>query len=208
MNILKNASVCGSYIWGIFKRQRSHSVDHYREHEMCFDVFNDRQDKQRRIDTLLYVRQVKNTYFKYAKMDLFDPQLYNLFVGDENFDGGDTAFDDDSDTRIFDEYVIDYIKNREAVLMYLKERHSDVAIVDTMDAMNDRSVMFVIDMKNKELFQYCYSVIGNSSNTYKLKDIIFGILLKRNGTCIRTSITSFEAGGNNHAYLIMENLLK
>lgn len=208
MNIIRGAISCGSYICNILMHPRSHCVDEHKDHEMCFDVFNYGQDKQRRIDILLYTRQIKNVFYKYTNTPLFDPNLYNLFVGDENFDGGNTAFDDDSDTRIFDEYVKDYIRDREAVLQYLMEKHSNVVIVDTMDALTEQSVMFVIDMKDRELFQYCYSMIENHSNTHKIKDIIFSIILKKNGTCIKTNITSFEAGKNNHAYLIMNNLLK
>lgn len=206
MNILQNFKVCGNHLWGYINPRSSYRYDH----EMCYDVFNNRpsNDKQRRIDTLLYIRQVKNTYYKYTNNRLFDPNIYNIFIGDDNFDGGDTAFDDDNETRIFDAYVIEYIKNRGAVMCYMSENHSDTPFVDKMEALDEKSVMFVMDMKDKDLFLYCYDIIESSYNTYKLKDIIFGLLFKRNGSYIRTNIGSFEVGKNNHAYVIMESLLK
>lgn len=205
MNILQNLKVCGNHLWKYVKKPSRHN-----DHEMCYDVFNDRQsnDKQLRIDTLLYIRQVKNTYFKYTNNSLFDPQLYNIFIGDDNFDGGDTAFDDGNETRIFDGYVIEYIRSRSCAIEHIRNNHPGVSFVDGMDALDENSALFVIDMKDKELFRYCFSIVESSLNTYKLKDIIFGLMFKRNCHYIRTNISSFDVEKNNHAYLIIENLLK
>ncbi|WP_396189547.1 hypothetical protein, partial [Flavobacterium sp.] len=97
-------------------------------------------DKQLRIDTLLFVRQFKNTYYKYTNKEKFNVELYNTFIDDKNFDGGLTAFDDDDEgnsVRIFDKYILEYIKNRNDVITYLQCKNKDVVVRTNLEQLGD-----------------------------------------------------------------------
>lgn len=179
--------------------------------KICHNI----DDKQLRIDTLLFVRQFKNTYYKYTNKEKFNPELYNSFVDDKNFDGGLTAFDDDdSDTRIFDKYILEYIKNRSDVLTYLQCKKKDVILRLKLEQLNpvvqykeDVDILFAIDMSEKDLFNYCYSIIAKTGNISMIKNIIFSIILKYNEEYIRIKLSAFNKNKNSHPYLILERFI-
>lgn len=178
-------------------------------------ICNTIDDKQLRIDTLLFVRQFKNTYYKYTNKEKFNPELYNSFVDDKNFDGGLTAFDDDDDdTRIFDKYILEYIKNRSDVLTYLQCKKKDVILRLKLEQLNpvvqykeDVDILFAIDMSEKDLFNYCYSIIAKTGNISMIKNIIFSIILKYNEEYIRIKLSAFNKNKNSHPYLILERFI-
>jgi hypothetical protein len=185
------------------------------EDEENANICHNIDDKQLRIDTLLFVRQFKNTYYKYTNKEKFNPELYNSFVDDKNFDGGLTAFDDDdSDTRIFDKYILEYIKNRSDVLTYLQCKKRDVILKLKLEQLNpvvqykeDVDIIFAIDMSEKDLFNYCYSIIAKTGNISMIKNIVFSIILKYNEEYIRIKLSSFNKNKNSHPYLILERFI-
>lgn len=165
-------------------------------------------DKAMRINTLLYIKQVKNTYYKYTKKELFNQELYNTFIRDENFDGGLTAFDDDDDVPIFDKYILDYIKNRNNTITYIQCKNKNIKFVTNLEELTERdSVLFIIDMNDKDLFQYCYEFIQKTDNINMLKDIIFSIIIKYNGKYIKTNISNVKNSNKKHHFIILESLL-
>lgn len=184
------------------------------------DVDNENQvvhnvdDKKLRIDVLLFVRQFKNTYYKYTNKDKFNPELYNSFVNDEHFDGGLTAFDDDDNVRIFDKYILEYIKHRNDMLTYLQCKEKDVVLRSRLDDLREIigsqksvDVIFAIDMSEKDLFNYCYSIIQKTANISYIKNIIFSLILKYNGEYIRMKLSAFNKNKNVHPYLILERFI-
>jgi hypothetical protein len=185
------------------------------EDEEDFKVCNNIDDKQLRIDILLFVRQFKNTYYKYTNKEKFNPELYNSFVDDKNFDGGLTAFDDDDgDTRIFDKYILEYIKNRGDVLTYLQCKKKNVILKFKLEQLNhvvqykeDVDIIFAIDMGEKDLFNYCYSIIAKTGNVSVIKNIVFSIILKYNDEFIRIKLSAFNRNKNSHPYLILERFI-
>jgi hypothetical protein len=172
-------------------------------------------DKQLRIDTLLFVRQFKNTYYKYTNKEKFNQELYNSFVDDKNFDGGNTAFDDDDqDVRIFDKYVLEYIKNRSDVITFLQCKNKDVVIKLKLEQLNDLQkkhdnfdIIFAIDMVEKDLYHYCYTIIHKTGNVSMIKAIVFSLILKYDGEYVRIKLNSFTKQKSNHPYLILERFL-
>jgi len=171
-------------------------------------------EKQLRIDILLYIKQVKNTYYKYTNNPKFNQELYNSFGNDENFDGGDTAFDDDDNMRIFDKYVIDYIKHRNEIITYLqcKNKHviSNKKLTDLEDIRtleNTIDILFVIDMSDKDIFDYCYSLVKNRQNCATTKSILFSMVFKMNNEFVRIKLNSYKNTTKAHPYLIIENAL-
>lgn len=165
-------------------------------------------DKQVRINTLLYIKQVKNTYYKYTNKELFNKELYDTFIQDENFDGGLTAFDDEDDVRIFDKYILEYIKKRNSIITYMQCKNKSIELKTSLHDMKEkRSILFVLDMNEKELFKYCYDFIQESDNVHILQEIIFSFIIKYDGKFVRTCVNKVKNGNVNHPYLILERLL-
>lgn len=171
-------------------------------------------DKQLRIDTLLFVRQFKNTYYKYTNKEKFNHELYNSFVDDKHFDGGPTAFDDDDNVRIFDKYILEYIKNRNDMLTFLQCKNKDVVQQTKMDNLNEVEmhkphidVLFCIDMSEKDLFNYCYAIINKSGNISMIKNIVFSLVIKYSKEYIRIKLSTFNKNKNHHPYLILERFI-
>ncbi len=173
-------------------------------------------DKQMRIDTLLFIRQYKNTYYKYTNKDKFNTELYNSFVDDKNFDGGLTAYDDDDgQTRIFDKYILEYIKNRNDLLTFLQCKNKDIILKTTLESLqnckkNDTKIdaLFVIDMNEKDLFMYCFTLVQEKKNISIIKSVMFSIIIKHSGEYIRVKLNSFSKNKQNHPYLILENIIQ
>ena len=172
-------------------------------------------DKQLRIDTLLFVRQFKNTYYKYTNKEKFNFELYNSFIDDMNFDGGETAFDDDDkDVRIFDKYILEYMKHRSDVMAFLQCKNKDLVLKQKLEQLNDVEksgnefdILFAIDMSEKDLFNYCYSIIQKTGNISIIKNIVFSLILRFQGEFIRIRLSAFTKNKNNHPYLILERFL-
>lgn len=191
------------------KKYPRNSIDLY-DLSSCDDVLID--DKQLRIDTLLFVKQFKNTYYKYTNKDKFNIELYNSFIDDRNFDGGLTAFDDDDDTRIFDKYILEYIKNRNDVITYLQCKNIDIVIKTTLEQLGDfkkgkYDILFAIDMNEKELFNYCYTILQQSGNINMIKNIIFSLIFKYEDKYQRIKLSSMTRQKDTHPYIILERLL-
>jgi hypothetical protein len=173
-------------------------------------------DKQLRIDTLLFVRQFKNTYYKYTNKEKFNVELYNSFIDEQHFDGGITAFDDDDEdqnVRIFDKYILEYIKHRNEIMTFLQCKNKDVVLKLKLEQLNDAKgskefdIIFAIDMNEKDLFTYCYSLVQKTGNISMIKNIVFSIILKYEGQFIRIKLSSFTKQKNNHPYLVLERFL-
>lgn len=174
-------------------------------------------DKQLRIDTLLFIRQFKNTYYKYTNKQKFNPELYNSFTNDENFDGGMTGFDDDDEgqnVRIFDKYILEYIKNRSDVITYLQCKNKDVVIKLSLEQLKDiecegktMDILFAIDMPEKDLFNYCYSIIQKNGSISMIKHIVFSMIVRFQKEYIRIRLNALSKNKQSHPYLILERFL-
>lgn len=170
--------------------------------------------KQLKIDILLFVKQIKNTYFRYTCKDKFSPELYNSFVDEDHFDGGTTAFDDDDDTRIFDKYVLEYIKHRNDVMTYLQCKNKIITVKQRLEDLDEvvvgnenLQVVFAIDMSDKDLFNYCYSLIAKHGNLSFVKNIVFSVILKYEGQYVRMKLGAYNKNSNAHPYLILERFM-
>jgi hypothetical protein len=178
---------------------------------------NNIDDKQLRIDTLLFVRQYKNTYYKYTNTEKFNHELYNTYVDDKHFDGGDSGYDDDDEIRIFDRYILEYIKNRNDVVTFLLCKNKEVVfktkLEDMVDVFDEKTksntidILFTIDMNEKDLFNYCHSIISKNSEIAAIKTIVFSFICKYKGDYIRTKLSAFTSDKKNHPYLILESFL-
>lgn len=176
------------------------------------ELSHNTDDKQLKINTLLYIKQLKNTYYKYTDKTKFNKELYDNFVKEDNFDGGETAFDDDDNVRIFDKYILEYIKNRNDIITYIQCKNKDIIIKTKMEDLKDirsseekMDLLFVIDMSDKEIFKYCYELVKNQSNI-TTKAIALSMVYKFNNEYVRIKINS--KSGTYHPYIILENSLQ
>lgn len=172
-------------------------------------------DKQLRIDTLLFVRQFKNTYYKYTSKEKFNQELYNSFVAEDHFDGGSSGFDDDDNVRIFDRYILEYIKNRSDLITFLVCKNKEVVLKTKLEQLTDLyqsvsqniDVVFAIDMSEKDLFNYCYSIINKNGQVSIIKNIVFSFICKYKGEYVRIKLCPYTSNKKNHPYLILESFL-
>lgn len=177
-------------------------------------ILSKEEEKKMKIDTLLYIKHMKNTYHKYADKTKFNEELYNKFIENDNFDSGDTAFDDDDNIRIFDRYVIDYIKNRNDILTYLQCNNKSIRIVTKLEDLEDiRSkdtidILFIIDMSDKDIFAYCYDILKNNTNCITAKAIVLSMVIKINQDYVRIKINSCTSNNIYHPHLVLENYIQ
>ncbi len=176
---------------------------------------DDKKLRELRIDTLLFVKQYKNTYYKYTNKEKFSHELYNTFLDDKNFDGGNSGYDDDDDVRIFDRYILEYIKNRNDVTTFLVCKNKEVILRNKLDELSDIygnksnniDILFTIDMNEKELFAYCFGIISKEGNISSIKNIVFSLICKYKGEYVRIKLSAFTNDKKNHPYLILESFL-
>jgi len=187
------------------------------EEDECQDIINTytQDEKQMRIDTLLFVRQYKNTYYKYTNKSKFNPELYNSFTDEKNFDGGQTGYDDDDiNTKIFDKYIIEYIKNRNDLLTHLQCKNKEISLKTTLDTLNNckknepnLDALFIMDMSEKDLFLYIFSIVQEKKNISIIKSLMFSVIFKHDSEYIRVKLSAFSKNKQNHPYLILESIL-
>ena len=176
---------------------------------------DDKKLRELRIDTLLYVKQYKNTYYKYTNKEKFNHELYNTFLNDKNFDGGDSGYDDDDEIRIFDRYILEYVKNRSDVMTFLLCKNKDVILKNRIDELadiydnksNTIDILFTIDMSEKDLFNYCYGIISKEGQLSSIKNIVFSLICKYKGEYVRMKLSAFTNDKKNHPYIILESFL-
>jgi hypothetical protein len=208
------------YFNSIFENARIYTYNYLNDDKKIYkNLFDEHpivDDKQLRIDILLFVRQYKNTYYKYTNKEKFNPELYNSFINEDNFDGGLTAFDDDEteNVRIFDKYILEYIKNRSDVITFLQCKNKNIIMKSSPDELrmiesgnNNLDILFIIDMSEKDLFNYCYGIIKDERNISMIKPIIFSLIVKTKGELVRIRLSSFIKNKQNHPYLILESII-
>jgi len=165
-----------------------------------------------RLNTLLYIKQCKNTFFKYTNTEKFNSELYQSFFNDDNFDGGDTGIDDDDNIRIFDKYILDYIKNRNNIITYLQCKNQEINIVSKLTDLKDfthsdvRDILFVIDMSDKDIFNYCLESKKNIKDCNVIKNIILSLIFKFNGEFINIKLNSSKSS-HYHPHILLESSL-
>jgi hypothetical protein len=169
--------------------------------------------KSLRINTLLYIKQCKNTFFKYTCNDKFNQNLYNSFLQDDNFDGGDTGLDDEDNIRIFDKYILNYIKNRNNIMTYFQCKGKKVNIKTRLQDLrdfytneNEKDILFVIDMADRDIFDFCIDSKKNISNINITKNIILSLVYKINDDYIKIKIESLKTH-DHHPYILLESCL-
>lgn len=116
--------------------------------------------KSERVYLLLQIRHIKNIYYKYTNNALFRQDMYDTFLTDTDFDYGNVAFDDEEDNiRIFDKYILQYIELRKEFLQGLQkyELYESVGKLEERTVDDNHHILFIMDMTDKRVFEYCFS---------------------------------------------------
>jgi len=169
--------------------------------------------KKIRIDILLYIKQCKNTYFKYTNKDKFNQELYNTFIKEDHFDGGDTGFDDEENVRIFDKYILDYIKSRNEIITYFQCKNKVVNLKTKLEDLRDfrssdeeKDILFTIDMNDKDIFNFCYEAKRNIKDYNVTKGIVLSMVFKLGEEYIKIKLNSFK-NPEHHPYMMLESCM-
>ena len=207
------------YIYNISHENPKPSTHIYRNYDEYSNEITplcNLDEKQLKIDVLLFVRQYKNTYYKYTNKSKYNEELYNSFINERNFDGGTTAFDDDDEVRIFDRYILEYIKNRNDIMTYLQCKNRDINIKQRLQDLFDVNqltkntpldILFVIDLSEKDLFTYCYHIVHKTGNISDIKNIVFSLVYNFKNEYIRIKLCKLTKDRSNHPYIVLENFL-
>jgi len=171
-------------------------------------------NKELRLNILLYIKQYKNIYYKYTNKDKFNSDLYNSYINDDSFDDSLTAYDDDdSNIRIFDKYIIKYIKKRNDIITYLQCKNKNVilhTVLDNLKNINNGEtfdILFIIDMPERDILSYCLNILNNSGDMGLLKTIIFSMILNINNNNTRIKIESDSKDTIEHPFVVLENYI-
>lgn len=140
---------------------------------------------------LMYIKQLKNIYYKYTDDKLYNERLYHLYAEKDDFDNNDTAYDDDENIKIFDKYVIDYIKNRNQIVTYMMYKNKKINIKTNLEDLQDikksensMDILFTIDMKDNDILSYYFE------NEKDVKAIVFSMIFKFNNSYVNIEIHS------------------
>lgn len=170
--------------------------------------------KEYRLNTLMYIKQCKNTYYKYTQHESYNDKLYECHNEDTIFDNGETAFDDGDDISIFDKYIIEYIKNRNDIITYyqcknikinLQRRFED--LTEYKEIENEKDILFVIDMSDKQIFDYCMKIQQNFTIN-ETKMIALSMVFKYDNEYVRIKLNSYKNNVEYYPRLVLENYTK
>lgn len=174
---------------------------------------NEEELKKYRINTILYIKQCKNTYYKYTQSNLFNQKLYESQNDDTHFDSGDTGYDDDDNVSIFDKYILEYIKQRNEIMTHFQCKNIKVNLKNKLEDLQDfrnkqdeKDILFVIDMSDKQIFDYC-SEIQKCYTINETKMITLSMVIKYEKEYIRIKLNSQISNKDYHSRLILENYI-
>ena len=193
--ILTDAQV---YAWNFINNPQENKK--YKKTEMLLNekvIIPPEELKKLRINILLYIKQCRNTYFKYTNHEKFNQELYESFINDDHFDGGNTAFDDEDNIRIFDKYILEYIKSRNEIITYLQCKNKIVNLKTKLEDLRDfkssdveKDILFVIDMSDKDIFNFCYEAKKDIRDSNITKSIILSMICKLGTEYVKIKLDS------------------
>jgi len=213
-NFLTNIKI---YSYNLFNSKNASNKINKKYMNICNDniyaniKMNPNDFKIYRLNTLMYIKQCKNTYYKYTQNSLFNVKLYEMYNKETFFDSGDTAFDDDDKISIFDRYILEYIKNRNEIITYFQCKNIKInlknnleEIRDFRETLDEKDIIFVIDMTDKQIFDYCMSIQKNY-NINETKMISLSMIFKYDSEIVKIKLNSQKTNMEYYPKLILEN---
>jgi hypothetical protein len=203
------------YAWNFINNPQENKK--YKKTELLLNddvVISPEELKKLRINIILYIKQCKNTYFKYTNKEIFNKELYDSFIDNEHFDGGNTAFDDEDNIRIFDKYILEYIKSRNEIITYLQCKNKIVNLRTKLDDLRDfrssdveKDILFVIDMSDKDIFNFCYDAKKDIRDNNVTKSIVLSMVFKLGTEYVKIKLDSSK-NKEYHPHMMLESCIQ
>lgn len=135
---------------------------------------SDKKNKESRINILLEIKNIKNTYYKYTYDKKYSEKLYNDILKETEDDNGVLV---SNNSTIYDSDIIRYIECRKELFenknYSIKKNFEKFYKLELNDSIN---LLYVIDLNERELFEYCYDIIKKYDDNI-VKDLLFSVII-------------------------------
>lgn len=172
-------------------------------------------NKENKIKLYLYIRYYKNLYYKYTNPAKFNIELYNSTIQQDINDVNDYIFfnkedykdsiidDTPQDISIIEKHILLYVSNRNKFDKNISENKiiNKITKIDDLDNYykinNNVDILYILDMKDKDCFNYCYKETDNTRNIYNIKDILFSAIIKYNDKLVKINLENYQYNNTN-----------
>lgn len=139
---------------------------------------SEKKDKESRINILVEIKNIKNTYYKYTYDKKYSEKLYNGILQETEYENGVLI---SNNSNIYDNDVIKYINYREELSKNTKNNYNLNKNFENFysQSTNFSNILYIMDLNERELFEYCYDIIKRDDKI-NIKDIIFSVIINKN----------------------------
>ena len=137
---------------------------------------NDKTDKQLRINILLEIKNIKNTYYKYINNSKYSDKLYNNILQETEYEDGILVSDN---SIVYDNDIKKYINCRKELFENTKRRYIIKKNLQDFYMINDgneNNILYIIDLEERDMFNYCYDYIKRDDKNL-VRDLLFTVII-------------------------------
>lgn len=137
---------------------------------------NDKTDKQLRINILLEIKNIKNTYYKYINNSKYSDKLYNNILQETEYEDGILVSDN---STVYDNDIKKYINCRKELFENTKRRYIIKKNLQDFYIINDgneNNILYIIDLEERDMFNYCYDYIKRDDKNL-IRDLLFTVII-------------------------------
>ena len=137
---------------------------------------NDKTDKQLRINILLEIKNIKNTYYKYINNSKYSDKLYNNVLQETEYEDGILVSDN---STVYDNDIKKYINCRKELFENTKRRYIIKKNLQDFYMINDgneNNILYIIDLEERDMFNYCYDYIKRDDKNL-VRDLFFTVII-------------------------------
>jgi len=137
---------------------------------------SEKVDKESRINILLEIKNIKNTYYKYTYDKKYSEKLYKDILKETEDDNGVLV---SNNSNIYDSDIIKYIECRKELFedtkktYTIKKNFENFYKLETIDSIN---ILYIIDLNEREIFEYCYDIIKRYDDNI-VKKLLFSVII-------------------------------
>jgi hypothetical protein len=139
---------------------------------------SDKINKELRINILLEIKNIKNTYYKYIYDSKFSEKLYNGILQETEDENGVLV---SNNSTIYDSDIIKYINCRKELFENTKNNYilkKNIEDLYKLDSKDSKNILHIIDLNERETFNYCYDIIKRSDKNI-IRDLLFTVIINK-----------------------------
>lgn len=139
---------------------------------------SDKIEKELRINILLEIKNIKNTYYKYMYDSKFSEKLYNGILQETEDENGVLV---SNNSTIYDSDIIKYINCRKELFENTKNSYilkKNIEDLYKLDSKDSKNILHIIDLNERETFNYCYDIIKRSDKNI-IRDLLFTVIINK-----------------------------